>query len=146
MPIVVDASLLVRLASRGQWVERIDAKLDEWASAGEALHAPDLLPYELESALRSLVFARELTEAQAVEGHRIGVVPLTLHPHPGGARLLRMAGRQGTRLAYDSAYLVLAEDLAADMWTADRRLANNGSSLGVRTRFVGDPKDDPART
>lgn len=146
MPVVVDASLLVRLAARGRWVERIDAKLDEWASAGEELHAPDLLPYELESALRSLVFARELSEAQAIEGlERIGIVPLTLHPHPGGARLLRMAGRQATRLAYDSAYLVLAEGLAADLWTADRRLANNGRSLGIQTRFIGDSEDDPSR-
>lgn len=53
MPVVLDASLLV------------------------------LPAYELESALRSLVFARELTKAQAVEGlDRIAVVPLIVHPPP----------------------------------------------------------------
>lgn len=76
------ASLLVRPVSRGPWVERIDAKLDAWAASGEELHALDLhaldlLPYELESALRSLVFRLRITEAQALEGlDRIGVVPL----------------------------------------------------------------------
>jgi predicted nucleic acid-binding protein len=114
MPIIVDASLMVRLAARGDWVDLIDAKLGERQGAGETLHAPDLLPYEVESAMRSFVFHRS--------------------PDRGAGH--------GTRAAYDAAYLALAEHLDAELWTCDRRLANGGRSLGLRTHFIGEVMPD----
>lgn len=139
MAVVVDASLLVRLVSRGDWAERVDALLDRWGDIGEDLHAPDLLPYEVENALRGMVFARRFSESEAIDGlRRIAAVPVTLHQHPGEGRLLVMAGRQRTRAAYDASYLVLASDLEVALWTADRGLAATGRSVGIDTHFVGD--------
>ncbi|MGD9572383.1 MAG: type II toxin-antitoxin system VapC family toxin [Thermoleophilia bacterium] len=140
MAIVVDASLLVRLASGGELAPEIDTRIAGWLTSGEELHAPHLLFYEVESGLRRMVFDGKLSEARAIS--RLGdvaAIAITLHPHPPGGRLLRMADRQRTRAAYDAAYLVLAEALPAELWTVDRRLANSGRSLGIRTNDVGDP-------
>lgn len=142
MAIVVDASLLVRLASGDEWATEIDAKIASWPTSGEELHAPDLLFYEVESGLRRMVFDGLLPEARAISrlGDLAGIA-ITLHPHPPGGRLLRIADRQRTRAAYDAAHLVLAETLPAELWTVDRRLANGGRSLGIRTSYVGDESE-----
>jgi len=41
------------------------------------------------------------------------------------------AGRLGQSKAYDSFYLALAEQLEAELWTADERLANSARQAGV---------------
>lgn len=139
MAVVIDASLCVRLVSNGEWADRIETLIDRWLGEGEDLHAPELAAYEIESTPRRFVFRGELTEAQAIDGLRqVAALGLVLHRHPGEGRILRMAGRQRTRVAYDAAYLVLAEDLAAPLWTADRGMAATGRSVGIETHFIGD--------
>jgi predicted nucleic acid-binding protein len=136
--VVVDASLLVRLASGGEWADDIEASIAAWADSGEELHAPALLFYEVESGLRRMVYDSLLDEAQAISRiEDLAEIAITFHRHPPHARLLRMAARQRARAAYDAAYLVLAEALTATLWTADRRLANSGRSLGIGTAYIG---------
>lgn len=95
------------------------------------------MPYELESAVRSLVFTNEISDSAALAGPAaVGELPITLHPHPGHGQILGMAGRQGTRAAYDAAYLVLAEELAAELWTLDARLADHATRLGIAVRHI----------
>ncbi len=137
MPVVVDASLLVRLASGGALHAEIGEHLAVAIRGRVDLHAPALMPYELESAVRSLVFANEISESAALAGlAAVGDLPITLHPPPGNGLILRMAARQGTRAAYDAAYLALADDLAAELWTLDSRLADHATRLGVSVRHL----------
>lgn len=137
MPVVVDASLLVRLASGGVLHAEIGERLARALREGVDLHAPALMPYELESAVRGLVVANEISESAALTGlAAVADLPITLHAHPGKGVILRMAGRQGTRAAYDAAYLALAEELAAELWTLDSRLAGHATRLGVSARHL----------
>jgi predicted nucleic acid-binding protein len=92
------------------------------------------------SGIRSLVHAGALSEDDAVTGLAgAAEIPLLLHPHPGDARILRMAGRQGTKAAYDAAYLELAERLDAELWTLDRRLRHHAEAIGIRVQLVSEP-------
>jgi len=137
VPVVVDASLLVRLASGGARHAEIGEHLTAAIRERVDLHAPALMPFELESAVRSLVFSSEISESAALAGlAAVGDLPITLHPHPGEGRILRMAGRQGTRAAYDASYLVLAEELDAELWTLDGRLADHATRLGISVRHI----------
>lgn len=40
--------------------------------------------------------------------------------------------------AYDAAYLALAEELAASLWTGDRRLYERLAASGPVVRWIGD--------
>ncbi len=46
MSVVIDANLLVVLVTDEERGRPVSAKLGEWASGGEALHAPGLARYE----------------------------------------------------------------------------------------------------
>jgi predicted nucleic acid-binding protein len=52
---------------------------------------------------------------------------------------LAWAERLGQSRAYDGFYLALAEGLGAEVWTADRRLANGAQKVGAAwVHWIGD--------
>jgi predicted nucleic acid-binding protein len=63
--VVVDASLIVALlvADERQGIAR--AHLERWVDAGEQLHAPAVLPYEVANVLARLVFDGDM-EAESI--------------------------------------------------------------------------------
>lgn len=61
MSVVIDANLLVSLVTDEARGQAVSAKLDEWATDEEALHAPELARYEIANALTGLVSAGATT-------------------------------------------------------------------------------------
>jgi predicted nucleic acid-binding protein len=114
--IVIDASVLVGA------VLGTDARLVARISREPALHAPELLPLEVASALRRFVLAGQLGERVARTA--LGVVaelPLTLHPHV--VLLSRIWELRANLTVYDAAYAALAEALGFPLITSDTRLS-----------------------
>ena len=134
MVVVVDAGLLVVLSSDDPRKPVAQALVRRWLEAGEELHAPALLPYEVANGLTRLVgagaFPRErLAEAWAT----MRALPITYHPlQVEGVQVVDLALRLGRRSAYDAAYLALAQQLSAELRTFDGPLARNAAGLGFR--------------
>ena len=118
--IVVDSSVVVDVLS-----EAVDAADLRRRLAGEQLHAPVLLDYEVVSAARRLVSARELSEDRVLEllddlnAYRIRRWAFD-GKFPRRAYQLRH-----TLTAYDASYIALAEALECPLVTRDGHLARS---------------------
>ena len=85
------------------------------------LHAPTLLTYELINGVRSA--ARRARLAPALAREALGNLldcSIALH-QPAPEPILDLALRFGIT-AYDGAYVAVAQQLGAELWTADRPL------------------------
>ena len=137
MTVVVDANLLVALALNDPRAPAVDRQLREWASAGEALHAPALLRYEAANALTRAVVAGQLARDRAATAwEHITRVDVQLHALTDGAAAVETALLLERSSAYDAAYVVLAQALEAELWTLDGPLARNASGLGLPVRLL----------
>jgi predicted nucleic acid-binding protein len=94
------------------------------------------------AALRKAIVAEVITTdeaSQAIEDFGalgIQMVAPTRHLHH---HVLQWAERLQQKTAYDAHYLALAEQLRADLWTADQRLANGARQAGVSwVHWIGD--------
>lgn len=124
--VVVDASAVVLLvASSHDEGDRLATRL-----ANAVLHAPHILPVEVDSALRRLVAERVLTEAEAEAAaarQQAGRMPIDLWAWES---LRERAWEMRSNLStYDAGYVALAEHIGATLVTADARLAR---APGVR--------------
>jgi predicted nucleic acid-binding protein len=95
------------------------------------------LRYEVANALAQAVSAGQLaSEAVADASQRIGSVPIVLHQLGDTPRVVAMAQRLERRSAYDAAYIVLAEELASQLWTLDGPLARNAASRSLPVQLI----------
>jgi predicted nucleic acid-binding protein len=133
MRVIVDANLVAALVLPLSYSEQASNKVADWKRAGVELHAPMLLEYELASILRKAVVVGLMTTEAAI-GAMHGFSALTVHLWSPTAALhegaLRWAERLGQSKAYDAHYLALAEQMACELWTADRRLAHGVQQAG----------------
>jgi len=125
--IVVDASVVVAAliddGADGTWAR------DGLASA--VLAAPAHVHVEVSNVLRRAVLSGAVGRDAAALAHRdLTHLPLTVFPFEVLAN--RIWELHPAVTAYDAAYVALAEELEAPLWTLDRRLA---SSSGPRCTF-----------
>lgn len=118
--IVVDGAALVDALTGADGSERLSLAL-----AGEELHAPALVDFELVSALRGPTLAGRISAARA-EDALTDFDDLPLRRWPASDALRRRAFSLRDNLsAYDAASVALAEALPCRLLTRDARLARS---------------------
>ncbi len=134
MAVVVDANLTVALVVELPYSGACLRKVQEWHAADVELLAPSLWQYEIASTLRKLTAAghMEAGEGSASLSDLCALGVAMFEPTPAlSLSALEWAGRLGRRVAYDGAYLALAEQEQVEFWTADRRLATAAQAAGA---------------
>jgi predicted nucleic acid-binding protein len=120
---IVDASVILSAFFPDEAQAQAQAIVRDHIAGRIELKAPDLLPYELANAVGQAERLNRISTDQANEIIRamvgLQIEILTLE----WAEMLPLARRFG-RSAYDTAYLVLAEDLGEPLITGDERLYN----------------------
>lgn len=138
MSIVVDASVLVVLISGDPRSGAAQTHLRQWIAADEDIHAPALLPYEVANGLTRLVAGGLFPSERTSEAWQtILSLPITHHPlMSGGDRVVEVALDMRRLGAYDAAYIVLAQQLGAELWTFDGPLARNAAGLDFPVKLM----------
>jgi len=128
--IVVDSAAVVDALTAVEGSDDLRAEI-----AGEDLHAPTLLDFEVVSALRGLTLGGQLSPARARDA-LADFDALSIQRWPGAAPLrLRAFDLRDNLSAYDAAYVVLAEALRCPVLTRDARLArSSGHDVEIRVR------------
>lgn len=140
--VVLDANLTLGLFLPLPYTDAAYHLLDALAQAQARLYVPYLWEYECVSGLRRAVSQgylnvddarRALEDLLALALER---VPPDLVLHHAA---LRWAERLGQARAYDAQYLALAEQLGAELWSADQRLIRAAQAYGATwARWVGE--------
>lgn len=128
--IVVDSAAVVDALTAVAGSEDLRAYL-----AGEELHAPTLLDFEVVSALRGLTLAGQLSAARADDALTdFDDLPVQRWAS-GDALRRRMFTLRDNLTAYDAAYVALAEALECPLLTRDARLArSHGHTVQIQIR------------
>jgi predicted nucleic acid-binding protein len=102
--------------------------------------APGLIYFEITNALHRLSIgsAISIEEAEQFLGLALELnIDIISEPFLHRSALL-IARKCSLKSAYDAHYLALAQDLSADLWTADRRLVSTVTERFPWIKFLGD--------
>ncbi|WP_020501466.1 type II toxin-antitoxin system VapC family toxin [Sciscionella marina] len=140
MSVVVDANVLVALLIADEHQAAASAQVEQWFEAGEQLHAPAVLPYEIANVLARLVFEEAFTQEE-VDDIWLDLAAFDLQLHPfalteNGPAIARVTTQLRRRHATASTYVCLAQRLETTLWTLDAALARNASNVGLPVKLI----------
>ena len=140
--IVVDSNLVTAVILPLPYSEAARRMIASWKGAGDAIVGPVLWEYELTTVLRRALVHGLMTGEQLASAIRLVAILNIQSVLPSESlhqSALNWAERLGQNKAYDAPYMALAEQLNAEFWTGDRRLADGAHSLGVSwVHWVGE--------
>lgn len=140
MSVVVDASLIVALVVADDRQAAVQAQLERWVDAGEVLHAPAVLPYEVANVLARLTFDGDLAADDIADTWSdLAALDLELHPFDltqDGPAVAAITSQLRRRHATDSTYIRLAIQLDTAVWTLDGPLARNAADVGLPVNLI----------
>lgn len=131
--VVIDANLAMQAVAPARQDPAIDL-FSGWTRGKVRVVAPDLWASEVLTALRKLVFGGALSSERALRvlddlfALGVEIIPTSIELCRAA---LPWAQRLGQAKCYDALYLALAEQVGAEFWTADRRLANRARQTGA---------------
>lgn len=134
----VDANLITRLLvnPNDQTVQQL---WTEWHTRNRQLVAPALLRYEVTNALYRYQ-KQGLMDVASIQLMLKTALVLPIHLYNEATlheQAVNLATRFSLPAAYDAHYLALAEQLAAEFWTSDRRLFQAVNMHLPWVHFVG---------
>ena len=130
--VVIDASLAVFSVLNTQQSTAAARVMEHLAHRGDVLFAPGLWWFEVTSVIHHYRFANLISEATAFQALELITAGLGVQQVDVSIRsAFDWATRLHQKAAYDGFYLAAAEQLGAEMWTADRALVNNAHQVGA---------------
>ncbi len=137
MTVVLDSNVAVALALDAERAPAIEKRLRAWEEAQEALHAPSLFRFEVANALTRNIAAGKIDSADAkVAWQRIVAIEISLHGLTDGPAVIAVARKLKRESAYDAAYIALAQELDAELWTLDGPLFRNAAGTDLPVRLI----------
>lgn len=137
MTVVLDSNVAVALMLDAERAPAIEERLRVWEAADEALHAPSLFRFELANALTRNVVAGKIDSSDAkVAWQRIVAMEISLHGLTDGPAVIAIARKLKRESAYDAAYVALAQELGAELWTLDGPLARNAAGTDLPVQLI----------
>lgn len=138
--IVVDASVVMKWLVREEHSEQAANLLIDSAGRGIRLLGPELLAFEVANAIlwqqrRGLITLEEADNAIANYPAR-GIHVFACEPLVPKA--VAFARTHQLAAVYDAIYVVLAQQLEIEFWTADRRLLKAIGDAVPWVRWIGD--------
>lgn len=140
--VVIDSNVVVWATLPGSSTTNAAEKMAWWSQIGTQLWAPDFWLLEAASAVRRGVYSGQMLGTEGTDALQ-RMLELGIHSAPISDQAYLSAYHWATRLnqirVYDGAYLALAEMLGTELWTADRRLANQAQQVGAPwVRWIGE--------
>jgi predicted nucleic acid-binding protein len=137
LTVVLDSNVAVALALDTERAPAIEERLRVWEEAKEDLHAPALFRFEVANALTRTIAAGKIDSGDAkVAWQRIVAMEISLHALVDGPAVIAVARKLKRASAYDAAYIALAQELSAELWTLDGPLYRNAASTELPVRLL----------
>ena len=134
MKIIVDANIIVALALPLSYSDAASEKMRKWQEQNVELVVPALWHYECVSTLRKAVVLKIISSEEVSEALQnifsLGIEDFqpTIYLNQ---KAMEWASRLNQTVAYDAAYLALAEHLNSEFWTADNKLFKVADNEGL---------------